>query len=169
MSWFDTAARRAARNSDNQAHRRPSRRNVLAGSAAAAGPAWAAPSLVGAAPAFAGISTCPSANLCPPGTATSASVCCAGRVGTSNGDYTCTSTSTGYVCVAPGDVGGTCLNNGQGTGGCHQTLSIGTDVHCNGSRPNICGGRGAKCAKNTDCVSGVCQGGSGSPSSGTCS
>ena len=174
--WFDRAAKRSAGrtlgSSAAGSQGGTSRRHVIAGGAAAVGTAWAAPVLMGAAPAYAGISTCPDANLCPGKPVTANTVCCPGPVvpgaGTADGQYNCNTGTTPYSCTpAPGTVGGLCTNEGQGTSGC-----VTNSVKCNGNKKNganICGGPGAQCSSNSDCTNSmvcsgaVCKGKAGDP------
>lgn len=143
--WFDGYARRSARSSTRGAvsNSGATRRQVLVGGALMTGAAWTAPALLSASPAWA-VASCPgdavrcgTDNHCCPATPT----------GTAK--YTCPTKTN--VCTAPGEVGGSCQNNGAGGAGC-----AANSVHCNNATPNICGGPGAQCAAGTDCASGVC-------------
>ncbi len=165
--WFDTYAKRSARATPKPAMG-VSRRRVITGGSAAVGAAWAAPVLT-SAPAYAyGASSCAAANRC--GLATELQACCAGPVGNAIGDYGCVKVSGVNTCVAPGNVGGTCTNAGQGAGGCNGTAKCnGSTSTCNcgaggtampNYQSNICGGYGSSCASAADCQSGfVCFGG----------
>lgn len=161
-SWFDKYAVKSAQRATSQAAPGGgiSRRRVLVGGSAAVATAWTAPVLL-ASSAAAAVS-CP-----PPSVKTTcedqSEKCCPAPV--SGNPYTCGSASDAS-CIPPGELGGTCTNQGQGAGGCqNQTVkcnSMANGKGCNYCRtPHVCGGEGSICIDNNQCF--------GAPTNAECS
>ncbi|MDT7537983.1 MAG: hypothetical protein QOI82_1568 [Actinomycetota bacterium] len=142
--WFDELAKKSAKSSvlPSVAQHELSRRSLLAKGALVAGAAWTAPMLLGAQPAFAGLSTCQTF-IC---TQTGGSICCPNSTDTCNAD-----TNNNPVCTVIHDLGGSCGNQGQGVCN-HPYKCNGNNKQCNHcTRPNICGGEGSQCCNQTEC------------------
>lgn len=147
-NWFDERAKSSARRSSNDpevAAVQPvsegglSRRDVLKRGGIVAGVAWTAPMLLSVTPAAAAIT------MCPDGRDPCGDVCCVEPDNcVDQGDGT-------FDCVPPGGIGGDCFNSGQGVSGCTQDAN--SSIHCNGDKDNnICGGPGAQCQVDAECI-----------------
>lgn len=162
-SWFDKYAVKSAQRATSQAAPSGgiSRRRVLVGGSAAVATAWTAPVLLASSAAAAVSCPPPSVKtVCTDG----GEKCCPAAV--KDGPYTC-DTVNDAECIAPGEPGGECTNQGQGAGGCNSTAykcnSMTNGKGCNFCRtPHICGGEGAQCFSNNDCfgapTNAVCTG-----------
>lgn len=147
-NWFDERAKSSARRISTEPSVVPpesdaasglSRRDVLKRGGIVAGVAWTAPVLMSVMTPAVAQSPCPDER--PP----CDGVCCVPEDNcVDQGDGT-------FDCVPPGGIGGDCLNSGQGVSGCTQDAN--SSIHCNGDRNNnICGGPGAQCEEDAECL-----------------
>ncbi len=153
-NWFDERAKSSARRSSNDlralnvdpvAEVGLSRRDVLKRGGIVAGVAWTAPVLMSVMTPAAAVSPCPpNTQAC---TTTSGSTICCPIPASGIPPDTCPDGE----CIPAGELGGFCLNNGMGAGGCNDD-----DNKCNNPGPGpegrgICGGPGSFCETDAQC------------------